>query len=123
MDLPQLFASRKQEAGSTRAMSERAQAAGHRISHTQLGAYARGEVTTAPNEPTRRAIAAALGVSVKEVTAAARASWAPDGADPDGRAYAWLRLTEGRTEEEIRHLLGVAEAAARGMDAARRSGE
>lgn len=127
VNLANLFATRKAAAGSTRAMAERATAAGHPISHVQLGAYARGEVERPPNAATRAAIAAALIVSVDEVTAAARESWAPEQAaesvDPNGRAYGWLRLTEGRTDDEVRHLLGVAEAAARGMDAARGSGQ
>lgn len=121
MDLPQLFASRKAWAGSTRAMAARATEAGYPISHTQLGAYARGEVPALPSERTRRAIAAALGVGFEEVTSAAMRSVAPDAHEglSSQHAVAFLRLTEGRTDDEIRQTLGVVEATLRAMEASR----
>jgi transcriptional regulator with XRE-family HTH domain len=123
VDLPELFASRKTAAGSTRVMAERARAAGHPISHTQLGAYARGEVDAMPSEATRHAIAAALGVTFNEVTAAAWTSVAPTppGGMVSQHAQAFLRLTEGRTDEEIRQTLGVVEATLRAMQASRQA--
>jgi hypothetical protein len=96
-----------------------------RLSHTQLGAYAAGRVKTVPDEQTQRAIAAALGVDVEEVAAAA---W-PAGAAkrPDGvtsqHALAFVRLTEGRTDEEMRRTLGVVEAMMHAMDASREAVE
>jgi len=121
VDLRQLFASRKEWAGSTRAMAARAEAAGYPISHVQLAAYARGDVVALPSEKTRRAIAEALKVSVDEVTAAAVESVAPD--LPEGlsvqHALAFLRLTAGRTDDEIRQTLGVVEATLRAMEASR----
>ena len=130
MDLPQLFANRKaayesqkRGTGSTRAMAQRATDAGHRISHTQLGAYSRGEVDALPSEKTRYALAAALGVTFDEVTAAAVESVAPDQLDGLRSQYAqaFLRLTAGRTEEEIRQTLGVVEATLRAMAASRQA--
>ena|SRR5690242_5853361 len=92
-------------------MAERATAAGYPISHVQLGKYAREGADTMPSEKTRRAIAAALGVDPEEVKAAVWASIAPE--QPDGvraqHAQAFMRLTEGRTEEEIRKTLAVVE--------------
>jgi len=105
-------------------MSERAAAAGRKISHSQLGAYAAGRVKALPDEDTRHAIAAALEVSFEEVTAAALRSVAPDA--PDGlasHAIAFLRLTEGRTDAEIRQTLAVVEATLRAMEASRASVE
>ncbi|HEX2551170.1 MAG TPA: hypothetical protein VHK64_06215 [Nocardioidaceae bacterium] len=97
-------------------MAERAAAAGYKISHTQLGAYAAGRVKAVPDERTRKAIAAALfgnaeKPAVDEVTAAALQSVTPgtaDGAQAQ-HALAFMRLTEGRTEEEIRKTLAVVE--------------
>lgn len=131
MDLPQLFASRKAWAGSTRAMAARAEAAGYPISHAQLGFYARpGQTWPFPSERTRRGIAAALfgepeGRSFDEVTAAAMRSVAPEALAgfSSQHAIAFLRLTEGRTDEEIRQTLGVVEATLRAMAASREAVE
>jgi len=102
-------------------MAERAAAAGYRLSHTQFGAYARGEVRAVPDEDTRHALAAGLGVSFEEVTAAAWESVAPE--PPPGlsaqHAIAFLRLTQGRTDAEIRQTLGVVEATLRAMAVSR----
>lgn len=122
MDLPQLFASRKDFAGSTRAMAARATAAGYPISHSQLGTYAAGRINpVVPDEHTRRAIAAALGVTFEEVTMAAVRWVAPEALDgiSTQHAIAFLRLTEGRTDEEIQQTLGVVEATLRAMEASR----
>src|SRR5690242_17865833 len=90
------------------------------ISHVQLGEYAKG-VRPFPSEATRHAIAAALGVSFEEVTAAAVRSVAPE--IPAGMTsqhmLAFYRMTEGRTDEEIRLGLGVVEAMMQAMAASR----
>lgn len=120
MNLAQLFSSRKAVAGSTRDMAVRAQAAGYKISHTQLGEYARGKVTF-PAEHTREAIAAALMVDVAEVTLAAVESVAPGvlGSVASQHAQAFLLKVKGRTDDEIRQTLGVVEATLRAMEASR----
>lgn len=101
-------------------MAQRATDAGHPISHVQIGEYAKAP-RPVPSEATRRALAAALGVSVAEVTRAAVQSVEPG--LPEGwngeYALAFLRLTEGRTDEEIRQTLGVVEATLRAMAASR----
>lgn len=135
VDLAQLFARRKAElererrgSGSTRAMAERAKAAGHDISHSALGAYARGAVAALPNEKKRAAIAAALGVNVHEVTLAAVESVAPDVlAALDGmqlqHAQAFASRVEGRTDAEIQLTLGVVDATLRAMAGSREAVE
>lgn len=102
-------------------MAERARVAGRKISHVQLAAYARGEFSALPSAATREVIAAALGVSFDEVTAAAWASVAPEQPEGPRTQYAqtFLRLTEGRTDAEIRQTLGVVEATLRAMAASR----
>lgn len=123
VNLAQLIESRKQAgAGSLRDMERRAAAAGRPISRTSIGDYANGKQTAFPNEEIRHALAAAIDSSFEVVTKAALQSAAPD-ADIDGRnlqrAEAWLKLTEGRSDEEVRHLLSVVRAAVEGFDAMR----
>lgn len=108
-------------------MAKRAADAGHPISHVQLGGYANGSIRAFPSEATRKAIAAALfgradGASLEEVTAAARQTAAPSvHVTVSPHALAFLRLTEDRTEEEIRQTLGAVEAVLRAMDASRQA--
>lgn len=106
-----------------RDLERRARERGHKISFSSLAAYARGERTALPPPETRAAIAAAIGVPEDVVTQAAIATAAPQVLDDKGRvaehAMAWLVLTEGRTDEEIQHLLGVAREVLRGLDAVR----
>lgn len=92
-------------------MAARAEGAGYPLSHSQFGAYAAGRVKAIPDEPTRRAIAAALGVSFEEVTAAARESLGLDVSDAVQSQYvqAFVRNIEGRPDEEIRRALAVVE--------------
>lgn len=92
-------------------MAARAEAAGHSLSHSQFGAYAAGRVKAIPDEDTRRAIAAGLGVDVDEVTAAARESLGLDVSDVVRSQYvqAFVRNIEGRPDEEIRRALAVVE--------------
>lgn len=124
MDLSELINRRQAEgAGSLRDMADRAAAAGHRISHAQIGQYAAGKVRTYPAEPTRHALAAALGVTVDEVSAAAMQTAAPELVDGAGmelqHARAFIRETRGRSDAEIIQLLGVVRAAIKAMDAGR----
>jgi hypothetical protein len=126
VNLAQLIESRKKAgAGSLRDMERRAADAGTPISRTSLGDYANGKQTAFPNEDARRAIAAAIDSSYEVVTAAALESAAPQVAG-DGRtlqrAEAWLKLTEGRSDEEVQHLLGVVAAALKGWDSTRHRG-
>lgn len=122
VDLARLIANRKAAgAGSLRAMEERAAARGTPISRTTLSDYANGRIRAYPSEDTRRALAHALDVSVEEVTAAAIETAAPELKEGRGtelqHAQAFLRLTEGRSDDEIEQLLGVVVAALRAMDA------
>ena len=126
VDLATLIEDRlKQGGGSLRKMAQRARDAGTPISHVSLGDYANGKVTSMPTEATRRALAAALDVSYAEVTSAAIESAAPERVESDPlltqHAQAFLRLTAGRSDAEIRQLLGVVEAALSAMSAARDS--
>lgn len=123
MDLPELI-KHHARGRSLRAMAQQATDAGRSISHVQLGEYAKTQ-RPVPSETTRRAIAAALGVSFEEVTVAALRSVAPDVPDValSPHALAFLRLTEGRTEDEIRRTLGVVEATLHAMAASREAAE
>lgn len=122
VDLAGLIDNRRRAgAGSLREMSRRAADAGTPISHVSLGDYANRKVTSMPSETTRRALAAALEVTVAEVTAAALESMAPELAREGElqHAQAFLRLTAGRSAAEIEQLLGVVEAALAAIDASR----
>lgn len=123
VNLAELIASRKQAgAGTLRDMERRAAERGTPISRSALGDYANGRQTNLPSEETRQAIAAALDVTPNEVTAAALETAAPDIACSSRslqHAEAWLRLTNGRSEDEVAHLLGVVTAALTAMDAVR----
>lgn len=118
-----LFARQKNRGlGSLRTMADRAADRGHPISFVQLGEYASGKLRSFPNEDTRRAIAAALDVSLEEVAAAAVVTAAPELANGEALlqlqdAQAFLRLTSGRSRAEVTQLLGVVEAALRAIDA------
>lgn len=132
MDLARLIANRRaagpppEGAGSLRDMEQRAAARGTPISRQSLSDYATGKVRTYPSEATRRALANALDVGVEEVTAAALETAAPELREGRGaqlqHAQAFLRLTEGRSDDEIEQLLGVVVAAIRAMDARERRG-
>lgn len=105
-----------------RDLERRAKEAGHPISRSRLNTFVTtDEIKAIPSEQTRSAIAAALDVSVEVVTAASLESAGIDDLAADGRslqhAEAFLRLTEGRTEEEVQHLLGVVTATLRAMEA------
>lgn len=133
MNLSELITKRLAELGALehpqgkplgfRDLERRANERGHKISFSTLAAYARGDRAALPPPSTREAIAAALGVPVDVVMRAAIESAAPQVLDDDGRvadhAMAWLVLTEGRTEQEIQHLLGVARQVLRGLDEVR----
>lgn len=124
MDLAALIKKRKREgAGSLRDMAARAVDQGHQISHVTIGDYALGKNVTYPAESTRLALAAALGVSIEEVSAAAMAQAAPELADGPPmqlqHARAFLRKTAGRSDVEITQVLGVVDAALDAMDAVR----
>lgn len=133
VNLSELITTRQAELGALehpqgkaltfRDLERRATERGHKISFSSLAAYARGERTSFPEPSTREAIAAALGVPVDVVTQSAVESAAPQVLDDNGRvadhAMAWLVLTEGRTEQEIQHLLGVARQVLRGLDEVR----
>lgn len=131
MDLARLIANRRaagpppEGAGSLRDMEQRAAEHGTPISRQSLSDYATGKVRAYPPERTRRALAHALDVSYEEVTAAALESAAPEIKETGGaqlqHAQAFLRLTDGRTDDEIEQLLGVVVAAMRAMDAHRRA--
>lgn len=126
MNLPELI-KHHARGRSLRAMAQQATDATdgrYPISHVQLGEYAKS-VRPVPSEATRHAIAAALGVSFEEVTAAAVRSVAPEvpAEMASQHALAFLRLTEGRTDDEIRQTLGVVEAALRAMAASRAAAE
>lgn len=123
MNLAELIERRRPHIGSLRAMAQRAADANRPISHVQLGEYAKGAIREVPSEATRLAIAAALDVSLDEVTAAAFETAAPHitAAYPDGfgRAGAFAHLTEGRSDAEIEQLFGVVRAALAGFDTVR----
>jgi transcriptional regulator with XRE-family HTH domain len=126
VDLARLIANRKTAgAGSLRDMEQRAAEHDTPISRQTLSDYANGKVRAYPSESTRRALAHALGVGYEEVTAAALESAAPEMKESGGaqlqHAQAFLRLTDGRTDDEIEQLLGVVVAAMRAMDAHRRA--
>ena len=125
VNLPELIDYRRQHgAGSFRAMAQRATDAGEPISHVQISEYAKGP-RPVPSEATRRALAAALGVSVPAVTRAAVLSVAPDMSEgvASEHAQAFVRRVEGRTEDDIQLLLGVLDATLRAMDGPRKSVE
>lgn len=110
---------------SYRDLERRSKDAGKPISRSRLNTFGnRPTLTALPAEETRSAIAAALDVSVDVVTAAALESAGIEDLVGDSRslqhAEAWLRLTEGRSEVEIQHLLGVVSAALRAMEAVER---
>jgi transcriptional regulator with XRE-family HTH domain len=97
-------------------MAHRAAAAGTPISRTTLGDYANGKQTSVPDEDVRRALAAALDVSFEVLTAAALETVAPTLAGDGRTAYraeAWLKLTAGRSDQQVEHLLAVVEAVLR----------
>lgn len=115
----------RRQGESYRDLERRSKDAGHPISRSRLNTFGNQHVLGAlPAEDTRTAIAAALGVSVDTVTAAALESAGIDELVGDGRslqhAEAWLRLTAGRSEIEIQHLLGVVSAALKAMEAVQR---
>jgi hypothetical protein len=112
VNLPELI-KRHARGRSLRAMAQHAADATdgrYTISHVQLGEYAKG-VRPVPSEATRHAIAAALGVSFEEVTAAAMRSVAPeiDAGMASQHMLAFYRMTQDRTEDEIRRALAVVE--------------
>lgn len=121
MDLSRLIERRRRDgAGSLRDMAARARDAGHPISHSSLGDYQTKRTTPDPrNEAQMTRLAAALGISVDEVRAAA---WESVGHPTplDGRrtqqVEAFLRLTDGRSEQEIEQLLGVVSAFVKALD-------
>lgn len=126
VDLARLIANRKSAgAGSLRDMEQRAAARGTPISRQSLSDYANRRVSAYPSEATRRALANALEVDVEEVTAAALETAAPELKEGRGtklqHAQAFLRLTEGCSDDEIEQLLGVVVAAMRAIDAHRRT--
>lgn len=128
MDLPELI-KRYARGRSLRAMAQQAADASngrYTISHVQLGEYAKGNIRAIPSEATRHAIAAALfgepdGAAFDEVTAAAWRSAVPDAPEisVSQHALAFMRLTDGRTDDEIRQTLRVVEATLRAMEASR----
>ena len=123
VDLPELIQHHRR-GRSLRAMAQQAADATdgrYSISHVQLGEYAKGNIAAIPAEATRHAIAAALGVSFDEVSAAAWRSVVPDAPEIEvsQHALAFMRLTEGRTDEEVRQTLRVVEATLRAMEASR----
>ncbi len=123
--LAKLITERQQELGgaSLRELVRRAAEAGHEISVSTLSVYKSGKRTALPEEPTRVAMAAALGVPPAVVNAAAIESAMPalggsDAADRGAEgARAWAVLTEGRSAEEVAHLLSVARTVLQGLDA------
>jgi transcriptional regulator with XRE-family HTH domain len=133
VNLSELIAKRQVELGALegvggkpltfRDLERRATEHGHKISFSTLAAYARGDRAALPPPSIREAIAAALGVPVDVIMRSAVESAAPQVLDDNGRvadhAMAWLVLTEGRTEQEIAHLLGVARQVLRGLDEVR----
>lgn len=126
MDLARLIkAQQAAGAGTLRDMERRAAADGTPISRTQLNDYANGVTRAYPSVDRRQAIANAIDVTLEEVTAAALVTAAPELEDSPHvqvqQAHAFVRLTAGRSPEEVEQLLGVVAAALKAMDAHRRS--
>ena len=117
-----LIASELRKPGnSLRVMEERARAAGHRMSRTQLNAYARGEVKKRPERAAVEALAAALGCPFPQVATAVDQAFDLGGPTPPERrrsqhAEAWLRLTDSRSNEEVEELLLIVEQVLRMRD-------
>lgn len=119
VDLAALIKKRMRETGDTfRSMEARASAAGRPISRSALNSYANGATRQHPDEERVAALVAALDLekTPEVVAAAVHESFGVDTGDTvaTGRtiqqASAWLRLTAGRTEEEVERLLAAAEA-------------
>jgi hypothetical protein len=125
VNLAELFEYRRRNgAGSLRDMEQRAAARGTPISKTALGEYASGKKAHhLPAPEIRAALANALDVDVEQVMAAVAVTAAPELLDDKGRvaphSVAWLLMTEGRSEAEIKHVLAVVEQVLKGMDAVR----
>lgn len=123
--LSTLIASELRKPGnSLRVMEDRARAAGHRISRSQINAYARGEVKTQPSREVVAALAAALDCPYQHVAAAVRLTFNVDEGPPPAhrraqRAEAWLRLTEERSDREVEELLLIVDQILRMRDADR----
>lgn len=124
-----LIASELRKPGnSLRVMEDRARAAGHRISRSQINAYARGEVKTQPSREVVGALAAALGCPYQHVSNAARLTFPGLDEGPaeerrsSQRAEAWVRLTGDRTDAEVEELLLIVEQVLRMRDMERPNG-
>lgn len=123
--LAKLIQDRQRELGgvSLRELARRAADQGYEISVSSLSVYKSGKRTALPEEATRKAMAAALGVSVEAVNAAAVESAVPALSSGDSanrgaeHALAWTILTESRTDEEVAHLLSVVRTVLQGLDA------
>jgi transcriptional regulator with XRE-family HTH domain len=125
VNLAQLFEHRRRNgAGSLRDMEQRAASRGTPISKTTLGEYASGKKAHhLPTPEIRIALANALDVDVDQVMASIAVTAAPELLDDKGRvaphSVAWLLMTEGRSEDEINHVLAVVEQVLKSMDAVR----
>lgn len=73
--LADMLMAQKDRGTSFRRMSERAAAAGHPISYTQVSDYAHGRIRTMPSEPMTRGLAAALGMPFEQVRSAVLEEW------------------------------------------------
>lgn len=106
---------------SYRELAERAQAKGFSLTGSSIHRLAVNPLRTVPEPQTLRALAYALNETVETVTLASVASLgielSPE-VTKQSRARAWLTLTEGRSDEEVAHLLRVTRTVAEALDSA-----
>lgn len=120
--LSELIERAKDKSGeSYRELAERAQARGFSLTGSSIHRLATTPLRSVPEPESLRALAVALDESVESVTLASVASLGID-LSPEvteqSRARMWLTLIEGRSDEEVTHLLRVIRSVADALDSA-----